>query len=63
MARNAVIQTYIRKGLDATKEEDKGETYTKRGYTRLDINWGQYTELRPGEILEEKKKQVKCLEK
>ena len=56
MAGNAVIETYIRKGLQANKEEDKGETYTKRDYTILDINWGQYTELRPGEIYRGKEK-------
>ena len=54
MASNVVIETYIRRGLEANRGEDtgpcKGETYMKRGYTILDVNWGQYTELRPGEI-------------
>ena len=51
-----MIETYIRKGLVANKEKDKGETYTTREYTILDINWGQYAELRPGEIYKGKEK-------
>ena len=40
-----------RKGLEANKEKDKGE------------NWGQYAELRPGEIYRGKEKWGKYLEK
>lgn len=47
---HAVIETYIRKGLEAQKRETTEETYTIRDYTILDVNWGQYTEKRPGEI-------------
>ena len=63
VAGNAVIATYIRKGLEANKEKDKSETYTMRDYTTLDINWGQYTDLRPGEVYKGKKRQEKHLEK
>ena len=59
----AVIETYIRKGLEANKEKDKGEIYTIRDYTIVDIDWGQYTELRPGKIYKEKRKWGKYLEK
>ena len=55
-ASNAVIETYIRKGLEANREKDKGETYTVKDYTILDINWEQYTDLRPGEIYKGKEK-------
>ena len=47
---HAVIETYIRKGLEAQKEKKKGETYKIKDYTILDGSWGQYTELRPGGI-------------
>ena len=53
---HAVIETYIRKGLEAQKEKNKGETYTMQDYTILDVNWGQYTEKRPGEIYKGREK-------
>ena len=37
VASKAVRETYIRRGLEANKQEDRGETYTKRGYTILDV--------------------------
>ena len=37
---NAVIETYIRKGLEANRKGEKGETYTVKDYAILDINWG-----------------------
>ena len=55
---HAVIETYIRKGLEAQKEKNKGDTYTIKDCTILDVSWGQCTELRPGENWE-KRKQVK----
>ena len=55
-SNHAVIETYIRKGLEANREKDKGETYTVKDYTILDINWEQYTDLRPGEIYKGKEK-------
>ena len=46
VASNAVIETYIRKGLEASREEEKGETYTMKDQAIMDISWRQYTELR-----------------
>ena len=48
---HAVIEAYIRKGLEAQKRETTEETYTIRDCTILDVNWGQYTEKRPGRNL------------
>ena len=62
VASNAVIETYIRKGLEANRENDRGETDTVKDYTVLDINWGQYTDLRPGEIYKGKEKAGKTLQ-
>ena len=57
-----MTETYIRKGLEANREKDKRETYTVKNYTILDMNWGQYTDLRPGEIYKGKEKAGKTLE-
>ena len=58
---HAVIETYIRKGLEAQKEKNEGETYKIRNCTILDVNWGQYTEKRPGEIFKGREKAGKPL--
>ena len=58
---HATIETYIRKGLEAQKEKDGEETYTIGDYTILDVNWGQYTEERPGEIFKGREKAGKPL--
>ena len=58
---HAVIETYIRKGLEAQKEKDKGETYAIKDYTILDVSWGQYSELRPGEVYKGQEKAGKTL--
>ena len=60
---HAVIETCIRKGLEAQEEKNKGETYTIKDYTILDVSWGQYAELRPGEIYKGKEKAGKTLKK
>ena len=60
---NAVIETYFTKRLEANREKEKGETYTVKDHTILDINWGQYTEVRPGEIHKGKEKAGKTLKK
>ena len=52
---HATIETYIKKGLEAKKGKNDEETYTLGDYTILDVNWGQYTEKRPGEIFKGKK--------
>ena len=51
----ATIETYIKKGLEAEKGKEDEETYTLGDYTILDVNWGQYTEKRPGEIFKGRK--------
>jgi hypothetical protein len=51
---HAAIETYI-KGLEAEQKERNDETYTLGKHTILDVNWGQYTEKRPGEIFKGKK--------
>ena len=43
------------------KEKNKGETYMIKDYTILEVSWGQYTELRPGEIYKGKEKASKTL--
>ena len=43
------------------KKKNEEETYTIRDYTILDINWGQYTEKRPGEIFKGREKAGKPL--
>ena len=53
---HAAIETYIKKGLEAEQKERNKETYTLGEYTILDVNWGQYTEERPGEIFKGKKR-------
>ena len=58
---HATIETYIRKGLEAQKEKKDEETYTIGDYTILDVNWGQYTEERPGEIFKGREKAGKPL--
>ena len=58
---HAVIETSIRKGLEAQKEKNEEETYTIRDCTILDVNWGQYTEKRPGEIYKGREKAGKPL--
>ena len=55
---NAVTETYIRKGPEASRKEEKGEAYTIKDYTIMDINWGQYTEIREGKYIKGKKKQA-----
>ena len=45
----------------AQKEKNEEETYTIRDYTILDVNWGQYTEKRPGEIYKGREKAGKPL--
>ena len=51
---HAAIEIYIKKGLEAEQKERDGETYALGEYTILDVNWGQYTEKRPGEVLKGK---------
>ena len=53
------METYIRKGLEASREEEKGEAYTIKHCTMMDINSGKYTELRPGEIYKGKARVLK----
>ena len=58
-----MIETYIRKGLEARSERKKnGETCKIGDYTILDVNWGQYTEKIPGEIYKGQEKAGKPLE-
>ena len=37
VASNTVIEAYIRKGLEASREEENGEVYTIKDYTLMDI--------------------------
>ena len=55
------METYIRKGLEAQKEKNNGETYKIGDYRIMDVNWGQYTEKRPGEIYKGQEKAGKPL--
>ena len=52
---HAAIEIYIKRGLEAEQKERNNETYTLGKHTILDVNWGQYTEKRPGEIFKGKK--------
>ena len=58
---HATIETYIRKGLEAQKEKEGEEAHTIGDYTILDVNWGQYTQKRPGEIFKGREKAGKPL--
>ena len=58
---HAAVELYIKKGLEAEQKEKNDETYTMGEYTILDVNWGQYTEKRPGEIYKGQEKAGKTL--